>query len=94
MKTRVLIVDDEESIRKLLKSRMEREGYDTLVAADAEEAEKLFGTTGNGIGTAAARTMRIVVVLVSFVHADNRSEHFSAAEGERGLAVDTTQIHR
>ncbi len=50
-KTRVLIVDDEESIRKLLKSRMEREGYDTLTASNAEEAEKLFGTNGNGIGT-------------------------------------------
>ncbi|MBC7385434.1 MAG: sigma-54-dependent Fis family transcriptional regulator [Cryobacterium sp.] len=50
-KARVLIVDDEESIRRLLKSRMEREGYDTLVAADANEAEKLFGSTGNGIGT-------------------------------------------
>ncbi len=51
MKTRVLIVDDEESIRKLLKSRMEREGYETLTAANAEEAEKMFGTNGNGIGT-------------------------------------------
>jgi DNA-binding NtrC family response regulator len=51
MKTRVLIVDDEESIRKLLKSRMEREGYDTVTAANAEEAEKAFGTNGNGIGT-------------------------------------------
>ncbi len=51
MKTRVLIVDDEESIRKLLKSRMEREGYDTLTAANAEEAEKAFGANGNGIGT-------------------------------------------
>jgi DNA-binding NtrC family response regulator len=51
MKTRVLIVDDEESIRKLLKSRMEREGYDTITAANADEAEKAFGTNGNGIGT-------------------------------------------
>jgi DNA-binding NtrC family response regulator len=51
MKTRVLIVDDEESIRKLLKSRMEREGYETLTAANAEEAEKIFGSNGNGIGT-------------------------------------------
>jgi DNA-binding NtrC family response regulator len=51
MKTRVLIVDDEDSIRKLLKARMEREGYDTLTAANADEAEKAFGANGNGIGT-------------------------------------------
>jgi DNA-binding NtrC family response regulator len=42
MKPRVLVVDDEESIRKLLKSRLEREGHDVVVASNAEEAEKAF----------------------------------------------------
>lgn len=51
MKFRVLIVDNEESIRNLLRARLAREGYDTLVAASAEEAEKLFGTDGNAIST-------------------------------------------
>ena len=51
MKTRVMIVDDEESIRKLLKSRLEREGYEVTVAVNAEEAEKYFGNNGNGYGT-------------------------------------------
>lgn len=36
---KILIVDDEESIRKTLKSRLEREGYHVLIAVSAEEAE-------------------------------------------------------
>ncbi|MGZ3688287.1 MAG: sigma-54-dependent transcriptional regulator, partial [Bdellovibrionota bacterium] len=44
MKPRVLIVDDEETIRKLLKARLEREGHDVAVAANADEAQKAFKT--------------------------------------------------
>ena len=44
MKWSVLVVDDEESIRKLLKSRLEREGYDVVSAASAEEAEREFAS--------------------------------------------------
>lgn len=44
MKPRVLIVDDEDTIRKLLKSRMEREGYDVLTASQGEEAQTHFKT--------------------------------------------------
>ncbi len=51
MKNRILIVDDEESIRKLLKSRLDREGYEVVTASNCEEAEKAFGTNGNGFGT-------------------------------------------
>src|SRR4051794_1694897 len=38
MKPRVLVVDDEDTIRKLLRSRLERENQDVHVAANAEEA--------------------------------------------------------
>lgn len=48
MKTRVMIVDDEESIRKLLKQRLEREGFEVLTAQNAEEAERSYGG-GNGV---------------------------------------------
>ena len=51
MKNRILIVDDEESIRKLLKSRLDREGYEVVTASNCEEAEKAFGANGNGFGT-------------------------------------------
>ncbi len=50
MKARILVVDDEESIRNLLKSRLEREGYEVTTASSADEAEKYFGN-GNGYGT-------------------------------------------
>lgn len=40
--THILVVDDEESIRQLLKSRLEREGYTVVTASNAEEAEKEF----------------------------------------------------
>jgi DNA-binding NtrC family response regulator len=46
MKARVLVVDDEETIRKLLKARLEREGYDVGVAGGADEAQALFQTGG------------------------------------------------
>ena len=39
---RVLVVDDEESIRWVLKRGLEREGYDVSTATDGEEALKRF----------------------------------------------------
>ncbi len=46
MKPRVLIVDDEETIRKLLRSRLERENCDVAVASNADEAQGVFGHGG------------------------------------------------
>lgn len=46
MKPRVLVVDDEDTIRNLLKSRLEREGHDVAVASNADEAQKIFSTGG------------------------------------------------
>ncbi len=45
-KARILVVDDEETIRKLLKSRLDREGFDVTVAGSAQEAEAAFKTQG------------------------------------------------
>lgn len=42
IKSRVLVVDDEDTIRNLLRSRLEREGHDVAVAASVPEAEKIF----------------------------------------------------
>jgi DNA-binding NtrC family response regulator len=42
MRNHALIVDDEESIRKLVKSRLEREGYQVSVASNAIEAEQVL----------------------------------------------------
>jgi DNA-binding NtrC family response regulator len=44
MNRSILVVDDEESIRKLLKSRLEREGYQVVTAQNAEEAEREFAS--------------------------------------------------
>ncbi|MBN2407996.1 MAG: response regulator transcription factor [Elusimicrobia bacterium] len=38
MKKKILIVDDEESIRELLKDTLEKEGYSIIEAKDSEEA--------------------------------------------------------
>lgn len=46
MRPRVLVVDDEESIRKLLKARLEREGYAVETASNADEAERVFKQGG------------------------------------------------
>lgn len=33
------------------------------------------------------------MILVLFVHVDDGAKHFGAADRERGLAIDTTQVH-
>ncbi|MCM2276700.1 MAG: sigma-54 dependent transcriptional regulator [Oligoflexia bacterium] len=45
-KERVLVVDDEDTIRKLLKARLERDGQDVAVAGNADEAQAAFATGG------------------------------------------------
>jgi len=44
MKPRVLVVDDEETIRNLLKGRLTREGYDVRECANGEEASRELKT--------------------------------------------------
>jgi two-component system nitrogen regulation response regulator NtrX len=49
-KNRILVIDDEESIRKLLKSRFEREGYEVLTATQGEEGvQTLRQSSGVGV---------------------------------------------
>src|ERR1039457_1877686 len=45
MKTRILIVDDELSMREFLSILVEREGYEAVVAAHAEQALELLETS-------------------------------------------------
>lgn len=47
--TTVLIVDDESRMRKLVKDFLMQKGYDTLEAADGEEALKVFEENKNKI---------------------------------------------
>lgn len=42
-KNLILIVDDEEEIRLLLREFLEKNGYDVIVAADGQQALKLAG---------------------------------------------------
>lgn len=49
MKPRVLVVDDEETIRKLLKSRLDRDGLEVTIASNADDAEKSLNT-GSEVG--------------------------------------------
>ncbi len=45
----VLVVEDEESVRRLLSQVLRMRGYEVLEAADGEEALALFGEGGAGI---------------------------------------------
>ena len=45
----ILIVDDEERVRKLLKDYLIRENYKTIEAKDGEEALKIFNTLNDSI---------------------------------------------
>ena len=49
MKSKVLVVDDEETIRNLLKTRLEREGFEVMTASGADEALAAF-SSGGGCG--------------------------------------------
>ena len=40
-RTRILVVDDEPAIRKLLRANLEKSGFDALAAGDGAEALKL-----------------------------------------------------
>jgi DNA-binding NtrC family response regulator len=42
MKTRILIIDDEEMVRETIGKLLERYGYDVTVAADGDEGERMF----------------------------------------------------
>lgn len=44
MKSKVLIVDDEQDIRELIKFYINKEGYDVIEAKDGEEALAIFET--------------------------------------------------
>ncbi|UCG61701.1 MAG: response regulator [Candidatus Zixiibacteriota bacterium] len=42
MADRILVIDDEDSLRVLYASELRREGYEVVVAADADQALALF----------------------------------------------------
>ncbi|MGI4757369.1 MAG: sigma-54-dependent transcriptional regulator [Janthinobacterium lividum] len=42
-RNRVLVVDDDSSLRRVMKMQLEEAGYQTMLAADGEEAWKLLG---------------------------------------------------
>ena len=44
-KIKILVVDDESRMRKLVKDFLEREGYQVIEAGDGME-ERIFTTTG------------------------------------------------
>ena len=46
MAERVLIVDDEPNLRKVLGAHLQREGYETILAPDGEEALSLIDKGG------------------------------------------------
>ena len=45
--TTILIVDDEQRMRKLVRDYMIREGYKVLEAADGRQALDIFNNEGN-----------------------------------------------
>ena len=44
-KEKILVVDDEASIRRILETRLSMIGYDVVTAADGEEALETFRVT-------------------------------------------------
>ena len=43
---KILVVDDESSIRNLIRMQLEMEGYEVLTAADGREAREMEGRAG------------------------------------------------
>ena len=49
-RNKVLVVDDEPIVRSVASAMLEDAGFETLVAADGEEAERLFTEQADEIG--------------------------------------------
>jgi CheY-like chemotaxis protein len=65
MATRVLVVDDSPTIRKVVSSVLQRHGFETVEAADGQAAlETLIEAAGAGNGSSA---MKIDLAIVDFV---------------------------
>ena len=47
----ILVVDDEEHLRRMMRLTLEAAGYEVEEAADGEEALKLFGDGHRGVRT-------------------------------------------
>ena len=68
MTTRVLVVDDSPTIRKVVSSVLERHGFEAVQAADGQAAlEKLVGSARATQNDPADEAEKIDVVLVDFV---------------------------
>ncbi|MBV9946738.1 MAG: response regulator, partial [Myxococcales bacterium] len=70
MKSRVLVVDDSPTIRKVVSAVLQRHGFETVQAADGQmalEALTRAATQGNGEGDGDGEAPRIDLVLVDFV---------------------------
>src|ERR1700737_1885023 len=50
MADRVLVVDDEQNLRKILAATLQREGYEVTVCADGEQALAALGRDGADVG--------------------------------------------
>lgn len=48
--SRVLVVDDEANLRKVLAAMLRKEGYDVAVAVDGEQALAEFEKNGADVG--------------------------------------------
>lgn len=49
MKEKVLLAEDDKTLSLLLKFRLEKEGYETFMAADGNEAQRLIESTNPDI---------------------------------------------
>ena len=67
--TRVLVVDDSPTIRKVVSSVLERHGFEAVQAADGQAAleQLVHSARGSQNGTGSDEAEKIDVVLVDFV---------------------------
>ncbi len=54
MKSRVIVVDDDETLRMLLSETLREEGFEVLLAADGQEALELYRQSGGGVSLVVA----------------------------------------
>ena len=71
--TRILIVDDEQRMRKLVRDYMIREGYSVLEASNGRDAMKLFDSEGN----------IALIILVNYLELLRLGLQLALARGER-----------
>src|SRR5207245_1500355 len=91
MADRVLVVDDEQSLRKVLAATLQREGYEVQVASDGEAALAALDRDGADVGVTDLLMVELQQIIAKV--ADAPSTVLIQGESGTGKELVATALH-